>query len=92
VVSGIVLAGLIEMLAAGQSTPDLKARCDQLLDYYDWYGASRSENTDGSRNMVDIDARLECQAGRYEKGIAAMEDLLRRKRLPVPAINARPPP
>jgi len=64
---------------------DLKARCDQLVAYYDWYGASRSENTDGSRNMADMDAKLDCEQGRYEQGIAAMEDLLKRKRLPIPA-------
>src|SRR5262245_40387538 len=69
----------------GQTTGDLKARCDQLVAYYDWYGASRSENTDGSRNMADMDAKLDCEQGRYEQGIAAMEDLLKRKRLPIPA-------
>lgn len=82
---------LIATLAVGtntvnaQTTGDLKARCDQLVAYYDWYGASRSENTDGSRNMADMDAKLDCEQGRYDKGIAAMEDLLKRKRLPIPA-------
>jgi hypothetical protein len=71
--------------AKAQATRDLKERCEQLIAYYDWYGASRSENTDGSRNMADMEARIDCDAGRYEKGIAAMEDLLKRKRFPVPA-------
>jgi hypothetical protein len=70
--------------AAAQTTPSLKARCSQLLAYYDWYGSSRSENTDGSRNMASIGARVDCDHGRYEQGIAEMEDLLRRKQLPVP--------
>jgi hypothetical protein len=82
---------LLATLVAGtntvhaQTTGDLKARCDQLAAYYDWYGASRSENTDGSRNVADMDAKLDCEQGRYEKGIVAMEDLLKRKRLPIPA-------
>jgi hypothetical protein len=70
--------------AAAQTAPSLKARCSQLLTYYDWYGASRSENTDGSRNMASIGARVDCDHRRYEQGIAELEDLLRRKQFPVP--------
>ena len=70
--------------ASNRTAPSLKARCSQLLTYFDWYGASRSENTDGSRNMTSIAARVDCDHGRYEQGIAELEDLLRRKQFPVP--------
>ena len=38
------------------STGDLKARCDQLISYFDRYGASRGENSDGARNHTRIGA------------------------------------
>src|SRR5262245_33230646 len=82
---------LIAVLVAGTSTPvvaqdpsSLKARCNQLFTYYDWYGSSRSENTDGARNHQRIRAAMECGTGNYQEGIALMEDLLRRKKFDVP--------
>ena len=70
--------------ASAQTNSALKARCDQLINYYERYGASRGENSDGARTMADIGARLDCEKGRYEQGVAAMEDLLRRKHFDVP--------
>lgn len=67
-----------------QTSPDLKARCDQLTSYYDRYGAGRSENSDGARNHTRIAAGIDCQQGRYEKGISAMEALLKGKNVDVP--------
>src|SRR5690349_12520948 len=59
-----------------QSQSDLRARCDQLISYYDRYGASRSENSDGLRNSARIGAGIDCERGRYNEGITAMEALL----------------
>jgi hypothetical protein len=73
--------------AFGESPADLKARCSQLMTFYDWYGASRSENTDGARNHTRIGAEMECKRGNYQQGVAMMEELLRRKKFDVP-----PPP
>lgn len=70
-------------------TADLKARCDQLIRYFDRYGSSRNGNSDGVRNMTRIAARLDCDDGLYEAGIAAMEDLLRRKKFSVPPPAAK---
>ena len=83
---GVVLtAGMATSASAQtQATPDLKARCAQLLNHYERYGASRSENSDGARNMTDIGARIDCEQGRYEKGIASMEALLKQKGFDVP--------
>ena len=63
---------------------DPKARCEQLLRYYEWFGTSRHENTDGEHNMTFMRARIDCDHGRYEQGIAQLEELLRRKKFTVP--------
>ena len=63
---------------------DLKTRCQQLLAYYEWFGTSRHENTDGEHNMSFMRARIDCDHGRYEQCIAQMEALLQRKKFPVP--------
>jgi hypothetical protein len=63
---------------------DLKARCEQLLDYYEWFGSSRHENTDGAHNMTFMKARIDCDHGRYEQCIAELEGLLQRKKFLVP--------
>jgi hypothetical protein len=72
------------LLSGAVSAADLKARCDQLFEYYEWFGTSRHENTDGGHNMTAIRARIDCDHGRYEQGIAQMEELLRRKKFTVP--------
>jgi hypothetical protein len=64
--------------------PPISARCEQLLEYYEWFGTSRLENTDGAHNMSFMRARIECDHGRYEQCIAELEALLRRKKFPVP--------
>jgi hypothetical protein len=72
----------------GQSPSSLKARCTQLMTYFDWYGASRSENTDGARNHRRLGAEMECRRGNYQEGVAMMEELLRRKKFDVPPAPA----
>jgi len=71
-------------LPGASQTLDAKARCKQLIDYFDRYGAGRSEASDGARNMTRIGAGLDCTNGHAEEGVRAMEDLLARKELPVP--------
>ena len=83
----ILAVVLAASAASAQSPEDLKARCNQLISYYDRYGASRSENSDGSRNMTRIGAGIDCEKGRYQESIATMENLLRQKNFDVP-----PPP
>ena len=70
--------------ALAQTTSDPKVRCAELIEYYDRYGASRSENSDGARNMTRIGAGIDCNRGRYDQGIKTMEDLLPQKKLTVP--------
>jgi hypothetical protein len=80
----LVAGAALTSPAFAQSQSDLKARCSQLLAYYDWYGSSRSENSDGARNPTRIGASIDCDHGRYSEGIAAMEALLRAKNFDVP--------
>jgi hypothetical protein len=80
----VVLSAGMANSALAQAPSDLKARCNQLISYYDRYGVGRSENSDGARNHTRIAADLDCQHGRYEQGISAMEALLRNKHFDVP--------
>jgi len=85
----IALASSVAISASAQDsassqTQTLKARCDQLISYYDRYGVGRSENSDGIRNHTRIGAAIDCQRGEYGKGISAMEALLKRKGFDVP--------
>ena len=82
--SVIVLGAGMAGPATAQTAPDQKARCDQLIAYYDRYGAGRGENSDGARNQTRIAAGLDCQKGNYETGISTMEALLRSKNFAVP--------
>jgi hypothetical protein len=70
--------------APAQTTRDLAQRCAQLIAFFDRYGVSRSNNSDGRRNHTRIGAEIDCQRGQYTKGIAIMEDLLKRKAFDVP--------
>ena len=69
---------------ASSQAQSLKARCDQLISYYDRYGAGRSENSDGVRNHTRIGAAIDCQNGQYDKGVSTMEALLKQKGFDVP--------
>ena len=60
-----------------------KARCDQLLTYWDQRSASKGEGASGS-DMARKSAGLDCDNRRYADGIKRMEDLLRQNRYPVP--------
>jgi hypothetical protein len=82
---GTANAAFAQETAAPAQTHDLKARCDKLISYYDRYGGTgRSENSDGLRNHTRIGAAIDCQNGAYDKGISAMEALLKQKGFDVP--------
>lgn len=83
-VVGFVLAAEIVPAPAVLAQSDLRARCSQLVSDYGRYGSSRGEDTDGNRNLIRLGAEVDCRDGRYEKGIAAMEQLMRGKNWTVP--------
>ena len=82
------IVSLLVAVQLAQATVSPAARCAQLVAYYDRYGVGRSTNSDGRRNHTRIAAELDCQRGDYQTGIAAMEDLLRRKAFAVPPLEA----
>jgi hypothetical protein len=92
-VFAVVLTAAMANPAFAQTPPaqpsqtDLKARCDQLIAYFDYYGTSRGENSDGARNHTRLGAGMDCNNGHYAEGVAAMETLLKQKNFDVP-----PPP
>jgi len=67
------------------TTQTPKARCAQLLTYYERYGATRSEDSSGLRHIKRVEASIDCDQGRYDQGIRRMEDLLTMKHYPIPA-------
>ena len=88
VTAGLMSSAVAQNSAAAPGNADLKARCDQLISFYDRYGASRGENSDGARNHTRIGAGVDCQQGRYAQGIAEMETLLKEKQFEVPPAPA----
>lgn len=73
--------------AAAQTKEQLKARCSQLIAYYDRFGVGRGVDTDGRRNTTRMDAEVDCTRGLYVEGISTMENLLRRKKFTPPALG-----
>lgn len=77
--------------AQAQTAAAQKARCSQLIAYYDRFGVGRSNNSDGRRNHTRIDAEIDCARGLYAEGISTMEALLRRKKFTPPAPGPNEP-
>jgi hypothetical protein len=87
-----VLLGLAVVLlspgggAAQQTNEQLAARCNELGAIFDRYGTRRGEGS-GGPDMTRLGAGIDCQKGRYQQGIKALEDLLKRNRIPYPPAN-----
>jgi hypothetical protein len=79
------VVALLVAAQLAQATVDPAARCAQLVAFYDRYAVGRSNDSDGRRNHTRIGAELDCQRGDYQKGIAIMEQQLRRRAFTVPA-------
>jgi hypothetical protein len=69
------------------TTEQLKARCRQLIAYFDRWAVGRSNDSDGRRNHTRLGAEIDCQRGDYAEGIAIMERLLRSKKLTSPSLG-----
>jgi hypothetical protein len=79
-VAGLLLPG---PSYAQQSPEQLAARCAELGAIFDRYGTRRSEGS-GGPDMTRLGAGIDCQKGRYEQGIKALEGLLQRNRISYP--------
>jgi hypothetical protein len=71
--------------STGQETlsADPRTRCAQLIAFWQRHGGSKSEGGGGG-DIARKNAEVDCGAGRYESGIRAMEELLRRNGYTVP--------
>jgi hypothetical protein len=82
--ASILAIGTPAMTSAQPADMEPRARCAQLLAYWDQRSASKGEGAGGS-DMARKSAGLDCDNRRYADGIRRMEDLLRQHRYPVPA-------
>ena len=82
--ASVVALGTPAMVIAQPAEMEPRARCAQLLAYWDQRSASKGEGASGS-DMARKSAGLDCDNRRYGDGIKRMEDLLRQNRYPVPA-------
>jgi hypothetical protein len=85
-VAGVALIAPILPAATASAQADPEARCSQLVSYYSRYGSSRGEDTDGNRDFIRVGAELDCQNGRYEQGVNALETLMKGKNWNVPPL------
>lgn len=81
--AGLITIGLPVVAQAQPAEIEAKARCAQLLAYWDQRSASKGEGASGS-DMTRKAAGLDCDNRRYADGIKRMEDLLRQNRYTVP--------
>ena len=81
-----------DQTTAQLTTAQLKARCSQLIAYFDRYAVGRSNDSDGRRNHTRLGAEHDCRRGLYAEGIAIMENLLRNKKFtpPTPGLPNEP--
>lgn len=68
---------------AQQTDEQLAARCAELGAIYDRYNTRRGEGS-GGPDMIRLGAGIDCQKGKYQQGIKALEDLLQRNRISYP--------
>ena len=89
----LVLAAILpgSPVAAADVTSASKERCQQLVAFFDRYGVSRSEHSDGARNHYRIRAAISCEGGQCDFCVREMETLLTRKAFDIPAIVGPPP-
>jgi hypothetical protein len=69
--------------AGAQDNQQLAARCTQLGALYDRYNVRRGEGGSGP-DLDRVGAGIDCQHGRYDKGIKTLERMLRNARIDVP--------
>ena len=87
VLSAIATAALAQGPAQGTLSADPRTRCAQLVAFWQRHGGSKSEGGGGG-DIARKNAEVDCGAGRYESGIRAMEELLRRNGYTVPPAGA----
>jgi hypothetical protein len=67
----------------GPLSSDPRTRCAQLIAFWLLHGGAKGEGSGGA-DVPRKSAEVDCEAGRYDKGVKTMEDLLRRNGYTVP--------
>lgn len=80
----VLLVLTAQSLPSANDDARLRARCSQLISYFDRYGHTRSAHSDGRRNLTRLGAEVDCRNGQFAKGIATMENLIRSKNFTLP--------
>jgi hypothetical protein len=83
VLSVIATAAVAQSMAQGTAGADPRTRCAELVAFWQRHGGSKSEGGGGG-DIARKNAEVDCGAGRYDSGIRAMEELLRRNGYTVP--------
>ena len=86
VLSAGATAALAQGPGQGTLSADPRTRCAELVAFWQRHGGSRSEGFGGG-DIARKNAEVDCGAGRYDSGIRAMEDLLRRNGYTVPPVS-----
>ena len=81
--SATATATLAQGPPQGTLSTDPRTRCAELVAFWQRHGGSKSEGFGGG-DIARKNAEVDCGAGRYESGIWAMEELLRRNGYTVP--------
>jgi hypothetical protein len=76
-------AAVAQSMAQGTPSADPRTRCAELVAFWQRHGGSKSEGGGGG-DIARKNAEVDCGAGRYDSGIRAMEELLRRNGYTVP--------
>ena len=84
--SAAATAALAQGPGQGTLSADPRTRCAELVAFWQRHGGSKSEGFGGG-DIARKNAEVDCGAGRYESGIRAMEDLLRRNGYTVPPVS-----
>ena len=83
VLSAIATDAVAQGPGQGTLSADPRTRCEQLVAFWQRHGGSKSEGFGGG-DVARKNAEVDCGAGRYDSGIRAMEELLRRNGYTVP--------
>ncbi len=86
VLSATATAALAQGPGQGTLSADPRTRCAELVAFWQRHGGSKSEGFGGG-DIARKNAEVDCGAGRYDSGIRAMEDLLRRNGYTVPPVS-----
>ena len=88
VLSAIATASFAQGPAQGTLSADPRTRCAELVAFWQRHGGSKSEGGGGG-DIARKNAEVDCGAGRYDSGIRAMEELLRRNGYTVPPAGGK---